>query len=140
MSLFNPDSHSTEVMARFFICGHDGIMEIETFCYECIEEDPRRPSDAEWVQTHTEACFDAEDVREWLEIKDEEGVYQILLKGRMHGWYSGWETPEYEEEFEISHSEIKKMSDDWFGQLIDAKNESLHRDMGTLTSESESDP
>lgn len=111
--MMSRDSWSKEVMVRIWIDGEDGISDIESFCYEMCPIDKASQSDKEWVLEHMQNCLNAEIIKDLLGIK-EDGVFQILMKCKIHGWWSGWEIEEYDEDLEPIEYTVQKMPDDWF--------------------------
>lgn len=108
---------SEEVMVRLWLDQED-IVDIQTFAYEFDPESRTTCSDAEWVGHHFSQCLNGSDIYELLDIK-EKGVYQILMKVTIRGFYSGWEVAEYDEELDVKEFQFKKMPDDWFSALED---------------------
>lgn len=108
------DQYSDEVFVRMII-EFDHIEQMEVFSYTFRPEKCDRLTDDEWVKEHINNCLMVEDLRKMLNIQDE-GIYQVLMKVKLHGWYSGWETPEWDEELDIREYQVRKMPDDWFGE------------------------
>lgn len=103
---------SNEVMVRMTICDYDGILDIDVFSYNFLPETTNRIPDEDWVKHHIQDFVDVEDLKFALKIK-EIGIFQILMKVKLNGWWSGWEVEEYDEELDILESSIKRMPDNW---------------------------
>ena len=86
-----------DFLARIFIV--DGQLEdVAARVHELHTEYNR--SGEEWVTEHIRD-ISAKELLEMCDLPPDQS-YELLIKGTIRGWWSGYESPEYEEEINIT--------------------------------------
>lgn len=107
-------SHSTVVKFKARIIVEDGgTKEIEVWDDEFTPfEGGKRPI-RDWVREHLCESYTEEALRELLEVA-KEGNFEVLVEGTLRGFYTGWETQEWDEELDLTSIKSQKIPDDWY--------------------------
>lgn len=71
----------------------------------------RRPT-REWAAEHLQN-YDQADLRELLGVP-QTGHLEVLLTAKIVGWFSGYESPEWDEELNVQDCQHQVLPADWF--------------------------
>ena len=109
MPSLTPDQHSPEIYGRAWILPGEVQTEFWDHRLEPMEGLSRPAS--EWAKYHFDDLQE-EYLREIFNLPDE-GAFQVIFKGKMRGWMSGYECPEWDEEFELDTFEAAPIPDEY---------------------------
>ena len=107
------ENHSAAFKARIILSEVEVQVEIWDDELTPVAQEGVSRSIRDWVKCHFDD-YDHESFCEWLEIS-KEGVWEVLMEGTINGFWSGWETPEYDEDITVTKIQSQKLPDDWFG-------------------------
>lgn len=102
---------SAEFAALFFLVD-DCIQELQVWDHQLEPMDHRKRPIKEWV---AEAIYESVgSLRDLIPNIPKEGDFQVLVrKGKISGWWSGWEYPEWNEEVEFLDVEFAPIPDQY---------------------------
>lgn len=107
LDLWGLGMSQAHVMGRAWLY-EDAPNEIEVWEYALEPMTLKGRSGAEWCRCHLLELYDDDDLRELLGVPME-GIFQVIFKGIMKGWWEEtWECgPEYDECFELEESKFE---------------------------------
>jgi hypothetical protein len=84
----------------------DEPSEIAVWEHELEPMGSERRSGADWASEHLRECYSDKDLREMFDLPPS-GDFQVLFRGTLDGGMTGYESPEWDEWFEVEESKHK---------------------------------
>ena len=108
MGLLNNDRTSMVVRGRAWVYEEDHY-DLDIWIHELAPMKFNDPDGTYWAR---EYFAYQDDLREFFSLPAT-GNYQVLFKGTLKGWWAGYESPEWEEDFELAESSYENIPDEY---------------------------
>lgn len=106
-------SHKAKFQARVFLLGEEAV-DLEIWVHELDPMDDEHLPGDEWVEEFL-SWHDADWYREQCRVEIPAGDVQLLIQGRLKGWFDYW--GEYDEEIEFDEVEFAEVPEDYLKVL-----------------------